>query len=103
MYEYAISFTIKSDSSYSHRYDSLMEQIRATPDGKVWTETTSFALVSSSEAATAFANRLYFQSDILSDKDILIVFDHHNGICIARGPIEFPATLRSHFSQISIA
>ena len=56
-YEYAISFDIKYDETYTARYNSLMEQVRATPNGAVWSETTSFVLLRSAETIDAIADR----------------------------------------------
>jgi hypothetical protein len=102
VYEYAISFDIKADSTYSDRYTSLMDQIRKTPDGSVWAETTSFVLLRSSENIETLADRLYFQTKISTSKDMLVVFDHVASACIARGPFEYPTTLKAHFKACDL-
>lgn len=97
MPHYAVTFVLKSDSDYADRYDSLMDQINAHPSKMVWSETTSFALVETTEGLETFADRIYFQSSVMSSKDKLVVIDHLNGNAVARGPIQYPNTLKSHF------
>lgn len=101
-YEYAISFDIHYDNTYTKRYDSLMAAIMATPNGAVWAETTSFVLLRSSEDIGTLADRLYYSSDLLDTKDMLLVFDHTASACIARGPFKYPALLKSHFKGCDI-
>jgi hypothetical protein len=102
VYEYAISFDIKADATYSARYKSLMDQIRATKDGAIWAETTSFVLLRSTEKIDALADRLYFKSELLDNKDMLLVIDHGASACVARGPFQYPATLKGHFKGCDI-
>lgn len=101
MYEYAISFEIKADDTYGERYTSLMEEIRKTPNASVWTETTSFVLLRSAETIDDLEHRLYYNSKLNSAKDILLVIDHISSFAVARGPIEYPATLRGHFKEFA--
>ncbi len=102
-YEYAISFEIKSDSTYSDRYQSLMEQISKTPGNPApWAETTSFVLVRSDEKIDDLAHRLYYSSKLISTKDKLLVVDHVSNVAVARGPIEYPNTLKAHFKACTI-
>lgn len=99
MYQYAISFSIKSDATYGERYNSLMAQIEKGSIETSWDETTSFVLVANIEAIEVFANRLYVHSLIDATKDILLVIDHANSVAIARGPVKYPNLLQSHFKQ----
>jgi hypothetical protein len=100
LYEYAISFELKSDSDYSERYQSLMDEIRKTPGNPgVWTETTSFVLLRSAETIDVLEHRLYYRSKLNAAKDKLLVIDHHSGVAVARGPIEYPNTLKAHFKS----
>lgn len=101
-YEYAISFDIKYDTTYTSRYNSLMTQVRATPNGAVWAETTSFVLLRSAEDIATLADRLYYKSELLDSKDMLLVIDHAANACIARGPFKYPAVLKSHFKGCDI-
>lgn len=102
MAHYSVSFELKSNDTYSDRYDSLMEAIQASPSKAVWTETTSFALVETTESLTTFANRLYVDTDIDDRWDKLLVIDHLNGNAIARAPIKMPKTLKSHFHSCDV-
>ncbi|WP_293700971.1 MULTISPECIES: hypothetical protein [unclassified Sphingopyxis] len=99
-YEYAVSFEIKSDTTYSERYQSFMDEIRNTPgEPYLWSETTSFVLLTSNEKIDDLEHRLYYNSKLNSAKDKLLVIDHHSGVAVARGPFEYPATLKSHFKS----
>lgn len=95
---YAVSFTLASDSTYGDRYDSLMKQVRAK--GKIWEETTSFALVETSESLSDFEIRLYVDSDFNATKDLMVVIavTGCNGIC--RGKNALSATLSSIAPEI---
>ncbi|MFY0400792.1 hypothetical protein [Brevundimonas naejangsanensis] len=95
---YAVSFELKSDSDYSKRYDSLMEQLKLK--GEMWDETTSFALVETDESLDDFEHRLYFKSELLDSKDKLFVIDVTDRPCIARGPFVMPYTLKSIMPKV---
>jgi hypothetical protein len=97
MAHYSVSFELKSDAAYGARYSSLMEQIRKAPSKNVWTETTSFALVETTETLDAFADRLYLWSAISASTDKLLVIDHLNGKAVVRGTLLYPNTLGGHF------
>ncbi|WP_147399922.1 MULTISPECIES: hypothetical protein [Brevundimonas] len=95
---YAVSFELKSDSDYSERYDSLMEQLKLK--GKMWDETTSFALVETDESLDSFENRLYFKSKLSNTRDKLFVVDVTDRPCIARGAFVMPFTLKSIMPKV---
>lgn len=97
MSHYAVSFEIKSGPGYGDRYSSLVAQIRKSPSKNVWEETTSFALVETTESLETFADRLYYQSTLSAATDKLLVMDHLSGKAIVRGPIQYPNTLSGHF------
>lgn len=58
MATYAVSFEIKADNEYDKRYASLVKQLKLK--GTMWDETTSFALVQTTESLDDFEHRLYF-------------------------------------------
>ena len=97
MPSYAVSFEIASNSTYAKRYRSLVEQIQSAPGDSQWDETTSFALVETSESLSTFADRLYYSTEVNARWDILLVFNPNTGDAIARGPIKYPHTLAGHF------
>ena len=97
MPSYGVSFELASDSTYRDRYQSLMRQIDISKANPAWDETTSFALVQTSESLDAFATRLYINTLVSSATDILLVFDPATSSAIARGPIKYPNLLKSHF------
>lgn len=97
MAHYGVSFDLKSDATRASRYNSLVAQIRKAPSKNVWDETTSFALVETTETLSQFADRLYYYTEVSSVTDILLVFNPWDGSSIARGPVKYPATLRGHF------
>lgn len=97
MPSYVVSFDLASNSTYGDRYRSLMEQIRKAPSTSAWTETTSFALVATTETLATFADRLYFSSSVNAITDKLLVFNPATSEAVVRGPIQYPATLGGHF------
>lgn len=71
---FAITFRIETDSTYSERYDSLVEQIRKVAiGGLVWDEPTSFSLIESSKTSKDLCDSLYFNSKIIDSKDMVLV------------------------------
>lgn len=99
-YKYAVSFRIDTAThtfTYSERYNSFMEQVRKTGS---WEETTSFALVTTSETLDAFSTRLYVESYFNAVNDLMIVIDIERGVAISRGPVEYPATLGSKLNKL---
>ena len=99
MATYAISFNLDYNSTYSDRYQSLMEAIRRCP--KVWEETTSFALVESAETLEELERRL-FLSKYSSATDLLLVIKVSYDDAIARGPIKDKDKLRALLPGITI-
>lgn len=91
MATYAISFKLETNSTYSARYTSLMEQIRACES--CWTETTSFALVSTAETIDQLEHRLYYKS-LVTSTDILVVLNVTGDTATIRGINDYPHTLR---------
>lgn len=102
MPSYAVSFHIHSDNGYSDRYNSLMEQIKKPPSNYVWDETTSFALVETTESLSEFALRLYTKSSVSSLTDKLLVIDHTISAAYAFGKIEYPTLLSTKFKSCTI-
>jgi hypothetical protein len=101
MATYAVSFNIAYDSaaSYSERYGSFMEEIRKC--STVWAETTSFCLCETNETLADFETRL-FLSKFSPSRDKMLVMDVRYDSAIARGKIEFPATLRSLLPLVEV-
>ncbi|SFO01756.1 hypothetical protein [Sphingomonas sp. OK281] len=99
MSTYAVSFKLASDSTYHARYESLMGQIRAC--NTVWTETTSFALVSTNESISELENRLYFRTLLLTSTDLLVVIDVSGAAATIRGTNSYPHTLRALLPRIT--
>ncbi len=89
---YAISFRLHEDPTRSSRYDSLVEQIGKC--ATVWDETTSFALVETSESLSELEHRLYYKSTIIASKDLLLVLRLSDDPAILRGEDRIPSTLR---------
>lgn len=88
---YAISFEFKSDATYPHRYQSFMNQVRLCH--RVWTETTSFALVDTAESLFTLESRLYCKSDFNHLTDKVLVIDVTGDKGIFRGVNSMPSTL----------
>lgn len=87
----AVSFHLDYDSTYTDRYASLMKAIRSCP--KVWEETTSFAIVETTEKIEDFERRL-FLTDFKPSVDTLLVIDVSYDTAISRGKIRDPKTLK---------
>ena len=99
MNTFAVSFTIKYDYDYDERYESFMEAIRACPT--VWTETTSFCLVSTPESLSDFQRRLYL-TKFSPTRDKFLVMSVRPVMAAARGEISYPATLKSLLPNVSL-
>ena len=100
MSTYAISFNLlygNDGDSYSERYASLMAAIRKCP--KVWDETTSFAVVETSETITDLERRLWL-SKFDSTKDILFVVDITYKDCTIRGATKNRSKLKEILPHI---
>jgi hypothetical protein len=93
MSTYAISFDLKYDTSesYTKRYQSLMTAIRACPT--VWTATTAFCLVETTETLEALERRLYLTL-FDATKDKLLVINVSYDAATIRGPSTDLPTLR---------
>lgn len=102
MPHYAVSYDIHYDSTYSARYNSLVAEIGKTPGKSVWDETTSFALVETSESLSTFADRLYFRTQFSAATDKLLVIDYATSTAIGRGPFKYPNTLKAHFRSCTL-
>lgn len=88
---FAISFSIKFDTTYGERYDSLMTAIRKC--NRLWEETTSFCLVGTNESLTMLEHRLYM-TEFSPSRDKLLIIDVGFDRAVARGNISYPATLK---------
>lgn len=102
MYEYAISFEIKADSTYGERYSSLMALLTAIPNSYLWSETTSFVLIQSPEKIDGLADRLVAQSKFSPARDKLLIVDHISNVAAARGVIQYQHALKIHFKSCVI-
>lgn len=100
-YKYAISFRIDTGThihTYSERYSTFMEQVRKTGS---WEETTSFALITSTETIETLVDRLYFQSHFNATYDLMIVIDIERGVAVTKGKVEYPATLGGKLNKLA--
>lgn len=73
MATFLVSFDLKYNDSYSKRYDSFMEQVKA--GGKWWADTTSFVAVETDEDIDTFCDRIYYSSDFNGTTDLYLVLD----------------------------
>ena len=100
MYVYAVNFALKPDDSHSERLERLMAELQRTPNGMIWAETPSFALVQSDERLQELADRIWLRA--MAATDTILVFDHHSNMAVARGPIADKALLKAHFRSCEI-
>lgn len=101
MPHYAVSYDIHYDDTYSSRYESLVNEINKSPSKSVWGETTSFALVETTESLAVFALRLYL-SEFSPSKDKLLVVDHSTSSAVGYGTFAYPNTLKGHFKHCTL-
>lgn len=101
MYVYAVSFALKPDDGYAGRMEHLMAELRRTPNGMIWAETPSFALVQSNETLDELADRVCLRG-MSASTDTILLFDHHSNMAVARGPIADRALLKAHFRSCEI-
>lgn len=98
---YAITFTIDYDTAvnWNRRYDSFMGEVRKC--STVWTETTSFCLVETTESLETLERRLFLSLfDPVKDKMLVINVSYDSAI--ARGAIQHPAVLRALLPGIEL-
>lgn len=97
----AVSFRIDHSTgvyTYDERYSSFVERLdRFQP----WDETTSLALVNSTETADSLADKLYFESHFDASRDLMVVIDIETGSGVTRGPVKYPATLEARLRRLT--
>lgn len=96
---YAITFRLEHDETWSDRYDSFMDAVRACKT--VWAETTSFCLVETDETLEALERRLYL-TQFSTFKDTMVVIQVSYDAAVARGKIKDKETLRNLLYGIDI-
>lgn len=96
---FAITFSFHYDSTYNDRYSSFMAEVRKC--STVWDETTSFALVETTETLEALESRLYL-SQFSPSRDKMLVINVSYDAAIARGALSYKATLQTLLPGIAI-
>jgi hypothetical protein len=99
MTTYAVSFDLKSDTTYDDRYKSLMAEIKKGTQ-RTWEDTTSFVLVDSAETLSGFESRIYINSSFDASKDKLLVMDVTGNSAIFRGKTTYPHTLSTLLPKV---
>lgn len=98
MATYCLTFRIAnvtaSGSSYSDRYQSLIDNVR-TRDGGFWEETTSFFLVESPLDTTGFVKNAV--RGLSAKHDMLFAFDPADMSACYFGDVEHVDVLKSFF------
>lgn len=72
---FAISFRIASDSSYSDRYQSVVDAILKISPGIYWDETTSFVIVEAEKSSENMASEIDNGSTFRPSTDLLVVIN----------------------------
>jgi hypothetical protein len=94
MGHFVITFRIKSDDTYQDRYDSFTKKINELAD-KLWDETSSFYAVKAKGSAQSICDSLYFETDFVESRDLMLVVDLDKNEKAFRGPNEYPNTLEA--------
>lgn len=71
---FAVSFMLEDGSDYNDRYSALTKAIEAAADGDVWSETSSFYLVTSTKNSVGLRDEIT-ASVALQDGDVLLVLN----------------------------
>lgn len=71
---FAVSFMLEDGSDYNDRYSALTKAIEAAADGDVWSETSSFYLVTSTKNSVGLKDEIT-ASVALQDGDVLLVLN----------------------------
>lgn len=104
MATYLIAFRIDYDGTYTNRWSSVVDAIRAQADyGKTWEEMTSVIVLQSSKSAEDLARAIYFGSDFSAATDRLLVVNTLSGSYAVRGKIDDPSSLSAIFGNGSNA
>ena len=71
---FAVSFMLEDGSDYNDRYAALTKAIEQAADGDVWSETSSFYLVSSTRNSVGLKDEITTAVS-LQDGDVLLVIN----------------------------
>lgn len=71
---FAVSFMLEDGSDYNDRYAALTKAIEQAADGDVWSETSSFYLVSSTRNSAGLKDEIT-TAVALQDGDVLLVIN----------------------------
>ncbi|MBO9590910.1 hypothetical protein [Devosia sp.] len=71
---FAVSFMLEDGSDYNDRYAALTKAIEAAADGDVWSETSSFYLVTSTRNSVGLKDEIT-SAVALQDGDVLLVIN----------------------------
>ncbi len=71
---FAVSFKLEDGSDYKDRYAALTEAIEAASEGDVWSETSSFYLITSTRNSATLKDS-FAEAANLQDGDVLLVLN----------------------------
>lgn len=95
---FIVSFRLEDNSTYSRRWQSMVDAInRCAIGGRTWDETTSFVLLEGNQTAEHLVNLIYLGAEFNSLTDTLLVVDVTNKRHATMGVINRPATLAGFF------
>lgn len=73
---YWLSFELKSNATYSHRYAALIDAVKKHVDGSWWFETTSFYVFRSNSSADEISRSIISAIDPSVDRAVLGMTDY---------------------------
>lgn len=92
MGHFVITFRIKSDDTYQDRYNSFTEKVSEIADDR-WDETSSFYAIQAKGTAQSICDLLYFETDFIETRDMMLIIDLDKNEKAFRGPNDYPRTL----------
>ncbi len=96
MANFIVTFHIKSDATYSERYNSFKSKINELCEYKHWDETTSFYCFESEMSADDLCTALWVGSKFSAITDMMVVIDVSNRSRAVKGPLEYPGLLEKY-------
>jgi hypothetical protein len=91
---FLVSFDIRYDATYQHRYSSFIKEVQKTSPW--WADSTTFIAVQTDETIDDFCSRIYLKSDFDALKDRFLVLDAN----VMSGRVKGAITDQDHLLQL---
>ena len=70
---FAVSFVLEDGADYADRYKALTEAIEIQADGEVWSDTTSFSLLTSTKNSVGLKASILEMANLQKGDTLLII------------------------------